>query len=765
MALEDIPGQEPLPGDATTYEPVTGESAGWLAQIVEAEKAFKTYQDKCDAIDKQYADLQRLASVDRSREFQLFWANIQVLAPSIYSRPPVPVVVPKFKDRRPLYRVSSECLERATNVAFDLTDINSTMMLVRDDLAVDGRGVLWVRYETKAEAKSARYGDTERICVEHVHRRDFVHDLARSWAEVGWVARRCWMTEAELKARFRPTSGDAYLNASMGVDTRSVRNEASTHELKAQVWEIWSKTENKVVWVAEGVDITLDEDTPHLTLEGFFPCPKPAYATTQRGSLVPVPDMLFYKDQLEEINQLTARIHALSDSLRVKGFYPAAGEIGDAVETALNNIDDRKIMVPIANWAAFGGSGDQIVWLPIEVIASTIAGLVELRKAVIDDVYQIMGLSDIMRGSTEKDETATAQQLKSQYGSVRIRDKQAELVRIARDVVRIAAEIMAENFEAETLLEMSQMDIPTDRDIAAQVKQIEQQAQQITAQIQQAQSDPRLLQQAQENPEQAQQMLQQAQAQIQQGGQQIAKLQEQPTVEKVMKFLRNQRIRPFVLDIETDSTIQPDEQAEKQSRAEFMQALGGMMAQFGPVAAQEPSLMPFVGELIKFGMAPYRVGRELEGVLEEAVENMMQRSQQPKPDPEAQKLQAEQAMEQQRMQAEERRVAAELQLKEREMQFKAQVEQAKLQAEAQGREQEQQGKLAELGAKMQADAQKHQQEMAKGQLEIRKLELSIAAEQQKATLAAQGAQQDAEIKREQASRQAIADAAKAQQGT
>jgi hypothetical protein len=762
MALEDVPGQELLPGDAMTYEPQTGESAGWLAQIAEAQKVFKTYQDKCDNIDKQYADLQRLASADRSREFQLFWANVQVLAPSIYSRPPVPVVVPKFKDRRPLYRVASEMLERATNVAFDLTDINSCMMLVRDDLAVTGRGALWVRYETKGEAKSSRYGDKERICVEHVHRRDFVHEPARAWAEAGWVARRCWMTEYELKERFRPTSGDAYLNASMSVDTRDVRNEAATRELKAQVWEIWSKTENKVVWVTEGVDVTLDEDEPHLKLEGFFPCPKPAYATTQRGSLLPVPDMLFYKDQLEEINQLTARIHALSDALRVKGFYPSGGQIGDAIETALTNIDDRKIMVPIANWAAFGGTGDQIVWLPIDVIATTVAGLVELRKAVIDDVYQIMGLSDIMRGSTEKDETATAQQLKSQYGSVRIRDKQAELVRIARDVVRIAAEVMAENFEAETLLEMSQMEIPSDRDIAEQVKQIEAQAQQIQQQIQAAQSNPEMMAQAQQSPEQAQQMLQQAQSQIEQGGQQIAKLKAQPTVEQVMKFLRNQRIRPFVLDIETDSTIQPDEQAEKQSRAEFMQSLGGMLAQFGPVVQQQPQLMPFVGELIKFGMAPYRVGRELEGVLEEAVESMMAQAQQPQPNPEAQKLEAEQAMEQQRMQAEERKLAAEMQLKERELQIKGQLELAKIEAEQMGREQEQQGKMAELQAQMQRDDQKHQQEMAKGQLEIRKLGMSIVAEQQQAALSAQSAQQDAEIKREQATRQAVADAAKAQ---
>ena len=87
-------------------------------------------------------------------------------------------------------------------------------------------------------------------------------------------------------------------------------------------------------------------------------------------------------------------------------------------------------MIPVSNMAAFG-NGDPIVWMPIEEIAGTIAGLIEMRRQVIDDVYQIVGLSDIMRGSTEAEETLGAQQLKSQYGSIRIRDKQYELVRVA----------------------------------------------------------------------------------------------------------------------------------------------------------------------------------------------------------------------------------------------------------------------------------------------------------------------------------------------
>ncbi len=714
----------------------------WHYELLQAEKAFRDYQERADGIDKLYANLNNLASVARDRQFQLFWANIQVLGPSIYSRPPVPVVVPRFKDRRPLYTSASELLERATDVAFQLTDIDGVMLSIRDDLNIVARGVPWVRYETKQQSDTA----SERVCVEHKDRKDFRHDPARKWSEVGWVAGAAYLTKREMRKRFRSVSGDAYQNAEYSVQRDDKENGAADDREKATVWEIWSKTDNKVYWVANGCNVILDESEPHLKLEGFFPCPKPAYATLQRRSLVPVPDMLFYKDQLEEINELTARIHALSQALRIRGFYPGGNDIGEAVESALSIADDRKIMIPISNWAAFGkagGNGNLIIWLPIDVVATTISGLVNLRKAIIDDVYQIMGLSDIMRGSTEASETLGAQQLKSQYGSVRIRDKQAELVRVARDVVRIVGEIMAENFSADTLLDMSQMEFPTDADISKQVKGLEAQAKKITDEMNEAQRDPETQALIKQQPEKAQQIMQQAQGQVQQIMAQVQKLQEQPTVEAVMKLLRDQKIRPFVLDIETDSTIAPDEQAEKSARAEFVTALGQTVQQFAPVVQMMPSMAPVLGDIIKFAMAPYRVGRELEGKIDDAVDQMAAQAQQPKPDPEAEKLKAQQAKDQQQQQFDMQKLQAEQQGRSQELQMKAQIEEAKLasetqarQYEAQKRGQEHDASIARINALMEHDK-------VKGGLELQKLAMELDAQQQANAQRARSAEIDA----------------------
>lgn len=715
-------------------KPEPKSSKRWLAWVEEAEQAFKDWQSKADSLDKLYANLNDLASLGRDRQFQMFWANIQVLGPSIYSRPPVPVVVPRFKDRKPVPRAASELLERCTTVGFELADIDGTMRMVRDDLTVVARGAAWVRYEANEDGKG------QRVCIDFVDRKDFLTDPARNWNEVDRVSKRSWLTKAAMRKRFKKTSGEAYKKASY--DVRKTEDGDDDGVKKAGVWEIWCKSENKVVWVTEGVEETLDQDAPHLELEGFFPCPRPAYATLQRRSLVPVPDMLFYKDQLEEINELTARIGALADAVQVRGFYPAgAGEIGDAIETAIKSTVNNQVLVPISNWAMVGQGGvkDMIVWLPIDQITTTIVQLVELRRQIIEDVYEITGLSDIMRGATEASETATAQQLKSQYGSVRIKDRQAELVRFARDLVRISAEIMAENFSSKTMLDMSQYDIPTDADIAKQIKPLEAQIKQIIAQVEKAKADPQMQAQAQQNPQAAQQMLQQAQQQAQGLKGQIDKLNEQATVEKVMALLRDQKTRPFVLDIETDSTIAPDENAQKQRATEFVTAVGGFMNQAFPLVQAVPQAAPLISDTLKYVASQFRAGRQLEGSIEEFADSMKQMAQQPKQDPaaaegaaKAEQVKQQMQVEQARHDREQQAAAQDQQRKDAEAQANQEREQAKYDADMQCKQQDEQRKEAELNAKLanmgaeeQRKAQEHGQAMDKGALEIEKLRLEI----------------------------------------
>jgi hypothetical protein len=759
-------------------------SKAWLNLIEDAEKSLKDWQDKSDNIDKRFADLSRLANVGRDREFQLFWANIQVLGPSVYARPPQPVVVPRFRERKPVPRVASEMLERTTSVAFEKDDIDSTMRLVRDDLIRLSRGVAWVDYEDKLKKGKKN----EKVCAKNIDRRDFICSPARKWKEVDICGKREWLTCDEMKERFQKHSGDAYETATYEASNRDKKDKGNSDPvLKCGVWEIWSKSEDCVVWVTPGVEVVLERSEPYLKLEGFFPCPQPAYGTVQPGSLVPVPDYVYYKDQIEEINELTARIADLSDAVRLKGFYQAGGEIGAAVETAMKQSDNKAILVPVSNWAAFGtNGGDPIIWLPLEMIANTITGLVELRRQLIDDVYQITGLSDIMRGQSDPNETLGAQDLKSQYGSVRIRDRQNELVRMARDITRIFAEIMAENFDKQTLLDMSQMELPTDAEIKKQVKELEDQGKQIIAQAkkaaEQAMADPQNQAKAQQDPEAAQkaaqQLQQQAQEQLQQVQQQIQKVGETVTIDQVMKLLREQKIRPFALDIETDSTIAPDENAQKQRATEFVTAVGGFLNQAITAVQAVPQVAPLMADTLKYVASQFRAGRELDASIDEFADTMKQMAGQPKPNPEADAAQAQTQIEQQRFAMEQQKAQAEDQARaqddeRKQLAFKrdSDIKGALADHEAKMREVETGEKVKAIQVEAGQKAQKHQQDLELGVLDIKKKQLEIVKlggqiqlDAQKGEITAESSEREADHSEQSFQQQTQLNEQKAEQG-
>jgi hypothetical protein len=733
------PSEEDTRYDDLEYNPALepNKSKAWLNLLNESETAFEPWNTHCDNIDKQYANLERLSNMARDKEFQMFWANIEVIKPAIYARPPVPVVAPKFKDRRPIYQQASELMERCAVVSFDISQINELMLQIRDDTALLSRGVAWCRYESGTD-NDYGFDSGERVCIDFKQRRDFLHSISRSWQEVTWVAAASYLTRKEAHDRFSPYSADCYQDADYKVDKDAKDIGGTDNRERAKFWEIWHKGERRVVWVSEGCEDLLDEDDPHLDLRNFFPCPKPAYGPCQRGSLVPVPDILQYKDQLDEVNLLTGRIHALSDALEVKGFYPSGGaELSDAIQAALRIKSGGRVLVPISNWAAFGGSKEVVIWLPIDMIAETITALVALRKQVIDDIYQIMGLSDIMRGATDARETLGAQELKTEYGSSRVRDKQQELVRVARDLVEISCDIMCEKFADKTLIEMSQTVLPSKQMQRQQVQQLQDQLQQQVAQLQQQPPPP---QQGPPDPSQPPPPNPQAQLMqvVQDGQQQIEDAMRQPTIDDVLKFLHDHRSRLFVLDIETDSTIQANENAEKQRRTEFVGVLGSLLPQLAQLIAADPGSAELCGEILKFATAPFRAGRSLDGAIDDYVEQLKGKAQGPKgDDPTTATNKTALQIEQIKQQRQAQKDQADTALKQQELAMKDQHEKMKIQAQLQIEGLKyQQGQQSDA-AKAQQTNQKTMAEREAHQADMVGKQFDLMANRQKMDMAAQ----------------------------
>ena len=694
----------------------------WCELIKDAEKAFASWHERCERAKENYASLKKLANANGSREMQLLYANLEVIKPTIYARKPIPVCKPRFSDRRPVPRAASELIERALIASFDTERIHDTLIGVRDDLALYGRGVIWPRYKTEGqvaepdpntkptEGEEYVEGFGEYVCYDHVNRKDFLHEPVRAWNEVGWVARKSWLTAKQGQKRFKGKWKGLHYT-----ETENDTAEEYKVEKKAEVWEIWHKGRNVVVWIHPKADEVLDMQEPWLDLEGFFPCPKPAYGVTEPESLIPVPDYLFYKDQLEEVNALTARIASLSEALRLKGFYSAGAEnVGSAVEKAFQSTDDNAVMIPVPTVAALGqGMKDAIVWMPLVDIANTITALVNLRKQLIEDIFQISGISDIMRGETKATETATAQNIKAQFGSVRVRTKQEEMIRVADDTMLIAGEIMAENFQPETLMKMSSVE----RIVPGQ-----------------------LIQQHEALKKQQAMMAQQAQA-AQQAGQppqpmpplpQLPPLpKEAVAAEEVFGLLRDQRMRPFVLQTASDSTIQPNEDAEKQRRNEFATSVSGLLTAAGPIVQAAPEAATLVGEMLRFVTGAYRAGRDMEQTIDDFIAKLAEKASQPPPPPPP-----DPKIELAKMDMEDKKAEREAKMMERQQaqQAKQQDDAVKRQAMMEDRAMKQEDarlKAAEAMQKAQTDAMMKTLDLKLKEIDlaVRQLEIVATAEQ------------------------------------
>ena len=695
--------------DSLEVEGEAKSSSRVLSAIKKATDTFRDYQDTCRRIDDIYSRDNNYDNDWLDPEYDLFWASMEILKPAIYAHAPVPAVAPMFADRRPLYNTTAELLERVVTSAFDRTNIDQAMLSLRDDLAFTNRGVLWVTYESE--------DGEQRACVDQVDRTDFLHEPARAWVDVGWVARRAWMTKAEMRKRFAKTSGKAYQQAKTEIRRDDKDNGGADDSKKAGVWEVWHRNDNKVYWAAPDCPVMLDEGKPHLTLKDFFPCPRPAYGTLRRRSLVPVPDYTRYAAHLAKISTLTSRIYLLLDKIKLKGLVPAGGDIGDAIQAALRS-DDDEIIISVPGAALVSGSATGFVtWMPLADIATAIQGLIEARGQLIEDFYQLSGISDIMRGATEAEETLGAQQLKSQYGSVRVRDKIDELQRVARDVARIVAEIASDKFSKETLLDMAQLEIPTKAEISKTVKEIEaaakkeltelgEKAKEMAQQAMQKQQQPQPGQPQQIDPQQAQQQFQQAQqAIVQKYSGPLKQAEETVPIEDVIELLRDDKTRGFAFEIATDSTIMTDEMQEKQSRNEFLGVVAQSTQALTGLAAMGESGAALAGGFLKFVTAPYRVGRELNGLIDDFVDAAPQMAAQIAGQGQG-NGDAEKAM-----------ADANNKLAEAEG-VKAQASLMSAQAKGQQAQADNERKIAELQIKAQADKTKAEQENAKLQLQV-----------------------------------------------
>jgi hypothetical protein len=752
-------------------------TVAWLKDEIDThERIFDKFHRRGRKIIKKYRDV-RSPREDAITRYNIFWSNVQTRLPALYARNPKPLVERRYKDRDPIGRTAAEILERSIEYTLEhVNDFFYTMRLAILDYEGPGLAAVWIRYEphfnepelpgakdegepkgeqnleTLTEGTSATNTEEDEVqelelkheetIIDYVSWEDVGWSWARTWQEVRLLWKRVFMDRDELRERFTDLTDEEILQIPLDWSPKNLTDtNIRITRKKAVVYEVHDKHERKRYWLVKNFPKILDERDDDLGLTRFFPVPRPLMANALSDELIPTPNLSFYQDQANEIDELSTRIVAITKALKVAGVRDASAE---ALDRLLSEGVENQL-VPVSGWAVHadkGGLKGSFELLPLAEIAECLGYLREQRKELIEDVYQLTGIADIVRGFSDPNETATAQQMKGDFSILRIQDAQTEVQRFVRDIVRIVGEIVA-GYSIETLKCISGVKLLTNLE-----KQQLQFQMALQAMLQQqppahqggptGSSPPQLTgpgaaPQGQMHPQAPPQAVTPAPGQSTISPDKL-KLLELPTWEEIEGLLKNPVLREFRLDIETDSTIRMDDEQEQKARIELIAAVGGFLDKAMLAGAQAPEIVPMLGELLMFGVRAYRSARPIEQAFEDAMDALQKAAKQPRPNPDMMKAQIEAqtkiAIASQQAQLDKQIADAKQQAESRQNALQNQMEAARAQQDAQLEARLQAHKTqVEYSAKREIEQMKLQFEAEKTQYEG---EMKVKIEEMKA---------------------------------
>jgi hypothetical protein len=571
----------------------------WAAEIKKSVKDWDKARERGKDVVKRYRD-ERDSNETDTKKFNILFSNTETLKPAVYSQVPNPDIRRRYQDKDPVGRLVATILQRATQYCIESYDFHSVLKRCRDDYLLPGFAIARAVYRPyltgEGDAQQKAY---EEVGTDYVPWDMFTMSRSKVYERVWWGATAEDLTRDEVESQFGAISAD------VSYGRRDTGSTDEGEEGKVRVWEVWCKRSRSRFYVAEGFDKWLrDPEADPLNLETFYPWPKPLWAVCTNDTLAPTPEYLQYQDQALELDDLTERIDVLTSALRRRGVYSATDR--ETLGTLAASTQDNHF-VPIENWQALvekGGLQNILLELPLDGIAKTILALDERREKVKQIIYEVTGISDIVRGASNAAETATAQQIKGRWAGLRISSRQSDFAVFARDLIRLKAEIIAERFDVPTLSLMTGIKLPSQQE-----KQMWQQMQaQQQAQMQQYQQVAMQAKQAGQQPPPP--------PQIQPPSKDQQQFYAQPTWEEVMKVLRSDKLRGFKVDIETDSTVQPDGEAEKAARVDLVQGIGQASQQLAGAVQVGLLSTDFAKELIAYVVRSYKAGSSMEDALD-----------------------------------------------------------------------------------------------------------------------------------------------------
>lgn len=629
------------------------EDQDWVSKIQAREKVFEQGWWKTAEKALCLYNLEKVTGANSLQQnpFNILYSNTEVLAPSLYSASAKPEIRARHKQEGVGLLPLTDLLSRFLTVVADPgipneEHLDGAMMENVASALTAGMGFIRLR----------NYPDKPiPLCFEAGHYKGLIWPQHRKWSKLPWIAFRHELTKDEFfsqfdipeekQSMFQPEGGALDANGKKKFDTI--------------VYEVWDKKTRKIIFLCpDWQPLRVSEEEDALKLQNFFPLPGFLSYVHKPGICEPGTLYAYYEEQATELNRVTVRLNKVLTAIKVRGVYHPL--LGTDLDSLVNSDDMENGLVSAKESTLLqqGGGFDKLIWmLPIEKLIQTATELYRARESIKQVIYEITGLGDILRGVSVASETATAQDLKNKWGTVRLRKMQTQTAHYVRDLFRLAVDAGVEIVPPEQWKALTRIELPL-----AQEKQAAQQT----------------LQMAKMGMPVAPQLVQQQQA-----------VAAQPSVEELLQLIRSDVNRTFVINVQTNSTIDADTAQDRAEVGEFMNAMGQLLSGLQPLATMGPSGLNAAKEILLEVARRFKLGLSVVEALSKLA-----------PPPPAEESPGEKAA--------------------------LQAETQKIQLQAQSAQMEHQAKMQQLQLDQQLAAEKHRLAMEEVQQKREQLQIDIA---------------------------------------
>jgi len=551
----------------------SAEREKWLKRIAAEKKAHEVYRRQAKEAERSYYDRSRMSNDSLTENMQLvplFWSSTNVLHAALFSRMPRPDVRKRNTDVMDGTAKSISLMtERAVTFVQDTTGYDNDAHQSVNDYLVCGLGQVKIEMDvetTEVPVLNPMTGEpilgekggplTQTMVVSRILHQRYIHwknyhwEPTTAWDQVTWMAYDHWMCREELERQF----GIELPEKSNGSGNGNSPLKADKYEPQFCVHEIWDKTKREVVLICDAYDDVIETRPDPLGLKDFFPSPRPMMSNVEGEEVIPKPDFTFIRDMLKLINLYAKRIKALTGQVKDWGYYdasfPELAKVNQATDGTFFPVTGIVERMGLAGSKAGNVVYSQDNTNKMQVIANLIEQFENLKA----QLWETMGISDITRGQTNPNETASAQRIKDQWANVRLAPKLNTISQFFRDCFRIMAEVVSEKFEPEQIFQMTGVQVT-------------------------------------------------------------------PEMEQVMK---DDFLRTYAVDVETDSTIAQDDNLEREQRNETSEVIGNMLTQMVPAiqAGQLPA--DIAKALMLFTVRTTKFGSEFEDAINQLPDTMQQ---------------------------------------------------------------------------------------------------------------------------------------------